>query len=141
MTKSEYIADGYRLSLQIDDRQLARAEAACVQAYAVPIGGALYDEGCAEWRALVMACAYLWVLQHAVVATKAGAKQVNITSAEHVADFEVLRQAATDAAVAIAAFRERVAADHVAGDGRPDGTGKVSDVCRIFFETNFFGFN
>lgn len=143
MTRSDYIEAGFRLSLQVDERLISRAEGAVEAAYLKPIGGGDYTADCAEWKACVMACAYLWLLQHNVVATAAGAKSVNVTSAESVSDYEVLRQAATDAAAAIAAFRAKVASDYAAsGDkSRPDGSGSVTDICRIFFETNYFGFN
>lgn len=143
MTKSEYIEAGYRLSLQVDERLLRRAETAVVAAYAERIGGTYYDENCSEWRACVMACAFVWVMQHSAIATKAGAKSVQLTSAESVSDYEVLRQAAMDAAVSVADFRAKVASDYAeqGDEARPDGSGQVQDVCRIYFETNFFGLN
>lgn len=141
MTRSDYIEAGFRLSLQVDERLISRAEGAVEAAYLKPIGGSDYTADCAEWKACVMACAYLWLLQHNVVATAAGAKAVNVTSAESVSDYEVLRQAATDAAAAIATFRAKVASDHATDSTRPDGSGSVTDICRIFFETNYFGFN
>lgn len=141
MTRSDYIEAGYRLSLQVDERLISRAEGAVEAAYTTPIGGSGYTADCAEWKACVMTCAYLWLLQHNVVATAAGAKSVNVTSAESVSDYEVLRQAATDAAAAIAVFRAKVAADYATDGTRPDGSGNVTDICRIFFETNYFGFN
>lgn len=141
MTRSDYIEAGYRLSMHVDERLISRAEGAVEAAYTTPIGGSGYAEDCAEWRECVMACAYLWLLQHNVVATAAGAKSVNVTSAESVSDYEVLRQAATDAAAAIAVFRAKVAADYATDGTRPDGSGNVTDICRIFFETNYFGLN
>lgn len=128
MTKSEYIEAGYRLSLQVEQTQIDRAESEVIAAYCARIAPTMSvsDEA---YKSAVMTLAFLWLLQHSAFATRAGAKTTRITSAAVSPDYEVMRQSAMDCHAALMALRS------AAGD-----TGaEVLDICRVYMVTNFFG--
>ena len=125
MTKQEYQDKGFRLSLQIEQADIDRAEKAVTDAYIAP----LTDDRTSELVvSAIMNFAFLWLLQHSLYNTRSGAKSVNITSAITPNNEDVLRQCAWDCHQSLQALREDV--------GKADV--KVLDICRIYFSNNFF---
>lgn len=126
MTKQEYQNAGFRLSLQVEQADVDRAEDIVTRAYIAP----LTDDTEGELvKNAVMNFSFLWLLQHSLYVTRSGAKGVNITSAITPSTDDMLRQCAWDCHVALQALREALGKESV----------KVQDVCRIYFSTNLLG--
>lgn len=126
MTKDQYQDAGFRLSLQIEQADIDRAENEVKTAYIAPI---TTDYTTELAKSAIMNLAFLWLLQHSIFATRAGAKTVNITSANTPANDDVLRQCAWDCHYALEALKQSIDKDDV----------EVLDICRIYFKTNYFG--
>jgi hypothetical protein len=126
MTKQEYQERGFRLSLQIEQEDIDRAEKAVTDAYIAP----LTDDRTGELViSSIMNFAFLWLMQHSLYNTRSGAKSVNITSATTPSNEDVLRQCALDCHQCLQALREALGKNDV----------KVLDICRIYFTTNYLG--
>lgn len=126
MTKQEYQDAGFHLSLQVEQADIDRAEQAVTDAYIAPITSDFTTDMA---KAAIMNFAFLYLLQHAIYATRAGAKAVNITSATTPTDDSILRQCAWDCHAALTALRDAV----------NNQSAEVFDICRIYFTTNYFG--
>lgn len=126
MTKEEYQNAGFRLSLQIEQADIDRAEKAVTDAYIAPITSDFTTDVA---KAAIMNFAFLYLLQHSIFATRAGAKTVQITSASAPTDDNILRQCTWDCHAALQALYNTVGNE----------TAKVLDICRIYFKTNYFG--
>lgn len=128
MTVQEYQQAGLALSLQVQQSEIDRAEEKVTSAYIRPIVGE-YDNTDEAQKAAVMELAYLFLLQTAnAKMTRAGAKQVNITSGNNVSQYEVLQQQAHSCAIALRELERMNAKQNT----------RFDDICRIFFKTNFF---
>lgn len=128
MTAQEYQQAGLALSLQAQQSEIDRAEEKVTSAYIRPIVGE-YDSTDETQKAAVMELAYLFLLQTAnAKMTRAGAKQVNITSGNNVSQYEVLQQQAHSCAIALRELERMNAKQNT----------RFDDICRIFFKTNFF---
>lgn len=128
MTAQEYQQAGLALSLQVQQSEIDRAEEKVTSAYIRPIVGE-YDNTDEAQKATVMELAYLFLLQTAnAKMTRAGAKQVNITSGNNVSQYEVLQQQAHSCAIALRELERMNGKQNTCFD----------DICRIFFKTNFF---
>ena len=128
MTKQEYQDAGFRLSLQVEQVDIDRAEREVTEAYCKPIAPDM-DTTQEEYRKAVMNLAFLWILQHSLFGTRSGAKGVQITSATTPTNADVLRECAWDCHSALQVLR------HMANT--PEDV-RVRDICRIYFSTNFF---
>lgn len=128
MTKQEYQEAGFRLSLQVEQADIDRAEREVTAAYCKPIAPAI-DTTNAAYRNAVMNLAFLWLLQHSLFGTRSGAKGVQITSATTPTSADILRDCAWDCHFALQVLKAEVDADEKA---------EVTDICRIYFSTNFF---
>lgn len=128
MTKQEYQEAGFRLSLQLEQVDIDRAEREVTEAYCKPLAPEL-NTTAASYRTAVMNLAFLWLLQHSLFGTRSGAKGVQITSASTPTSADVLRECAWDCHYALQVLR------HVANT--PENV-RVQDICRIYFSTNFF---
>lgn len=127
MQKEVYTSAGYRLSLQIEQAEIDRAEKAVKSAYLDAIASGM-DESTEEYKNALLALSFLYLLQHSIYATRAGAKGVQIQSATTQTNADVLRECTFDAHNALQALRNKV--------GNHDA--KVNDICRIYFSTNYF---
>ena len=128
MTKQEYQEAGFRLSLQVEQADIDRAEREVTEAYCKPLAPDM-DTTQEEYRKAVMNLSFLWLLQHSLFGTRSGAKGVQITSASTPTSADVLRECAWDCHSALQVLR------HVANT--PEEV-RVRDICRIYFSTNFF---
>lgn len=128
MTKQEYQNAGFRLSLQIEQVDIDRAEREVTEAYCKPIAPELNTTNVA-YRSAVMNLAFLWLLQHSLFGTRSGAKGVQITSATTPTNADILRECAWDCHFALQILKSLANA--------PDDV-RVTDICRIYFSTNFF---
>lgn len=128
MTKQEYQDDGFRLSLQVEQVDIDRAEREVTEAYCKPIAPDM-DTTREAYRSAVMNLAFLWLLQHSLFGTRSGAKGVQITSATTPTNADVLRECAWDCHFALRVLR------NVANT--PENV-RIQDICRIYFSTNFF---
>lgn len=128
MTKQEYQDAGFRLSLQVEQVDIDRAEKAVTDAYCKPIAPEL-DTDNISYRNAVMNLAFLWLLQHSLFSTRSGAKGVQITSATTPTNADILRECAWDCHLALQVLKSLA--------NTPDDV-RVTDICRIYFSTNFF---
>lgn len=128
MTKQEYQEAGFRLSLQVEQNDIDRAEREVTEAYCKPLAPELNTISLA-YRNAVMNLAFLWLLQHALFGTRSGAKGVQVTSASTPTSADVLRECAWDCHSALQALR--IIAN------TPESV-RVNDICRIYFSTNYF---
>lgn len=142
MTAKEYQDHGYRLSLQVQQAEITRAEYVVYGAYLSPLYG---NKTLAEvehvtsadgWAtdATLAGCvadlAFLYLMQKNVLATRSGGKVPNALSATSASGWDMLAQAAKECDLAlqrcIAAIGDKTAAE------------RMDDVCGIYFKTNFF---
>ena len=128
MTKQEYQDAGFRLSLQVEQVDIDRAEREVTEAYCKPIAPELNTDNI-SYRNAVMNLAFLWLLQHSLFGTRSGAKGVQITSATTPTNADILRECAWDCHLALQVLKKTAKT--------PDGV-RVTDICRIYFSTNFF---
>lgn len=128
MVLVDYKTAGYGLSQLIDQAVVTRAENDVVAAYIVPLIGHVpsAEEKAAEpLKTAIMSLAFLLIQQRTAVATRAGAKtklseQSNTPSAD-----DILRQNAPACVKALRVID-------------PNAYKKVSDICKVFFTTNYF---
>lgn len=128
MTKQEYQDAGFRLSLQVEQVDIDRAEREVTKAYCKPIAPDM-DTTIEEYRSAVMNLAFLWLLQHSLFGTRSGAKGVQVTSAITPTNADILRECAWDCHLALQSLKTLANA--------PDEV-RVTDICRIYFSTNYF---
>lgn len=128
MTKQEYQEAGFRLSLQVEQTDINRAEREVTEAYCKPIAPDV-DTTKEAYRNAVMNLAFLWLLQHSIFGTRSGAKGVQVTSAITPTNADILRECAWDCHLALQTLKTIANA--------PDGV-RVTDICRIYFSTNYF---
>ena len=128
MVAADYKAAGYRLSQLIDQAEVTRAEKDVVAAYIVPLIGHIptdQEKAAEPLKTAIMSLSFLLIQQRSATATRAGAKtklseQSNTPSAD-----DLLRQYAPSCVVALRVIDA-------------DAYKKVSDLCKVFFTTNYF---
>ncbi len=143
MTAKEYQDHGFRLSLQVQQAEIGRAEFVVYNAYLSPLYGERDTAGVAAitsadgWatNALLAECvanlAFLYLMQKSVLATRSGGKVPNALSATSASGWDNLAQAAKDCAFALQHCIVNVQ------DGAK-ATEKMYDICGLFFKSNFF---
>ena len=130
MTIQDYKTAGYGLSQLIDQTKIDRAEKDVVAAYIVPLLGNVptEEEIAAEpLKTAVMSLSFLLVLQRNATATRAGAKTKTTEQSLTPSAEDVLRQNAPSCVRALCAVN--VGKNPVR---------ECSDICGVFFKTNFF---
>lgn len=126
MTKDWYIQHGFKMSSQIDQAEIDRAEADVVNAYIKQIVGDVTVPSATRENAIAN-LAFLLLLQRSVFATRAGAKFKTGYNSQAAGDWEQLQSAATTCHVALEELRTAAGAKDA----------KVTDICKIYFKTNF----
>ena len=136
MTAKEYQEHGFRLSLQVQQAEIMRAENAVYGAYLAKTYG---DKTPAEveqvtsvdgWatNATLAECvanlAFLYLAQKSILATRSGGKVPNALSASTAGGWDNLAQAASDCALSLK--RCNVADED------------MDDICGIYFKSNYF---
>lgn len=128
MNASDYKAAGYALSQLIEQAIITRAENDVISAYIVPLLGHIPtndERGAEPVKTAIMALSFLLVQQRSISATRAGAKnKLSEQSTTPSAD-DLLRQ---NAPICVNALRALDADAHK----------KVSDICRVYFVSNYF---
>lgn len=130
MTASEYRAAGYNVSANVAQSVIDGAESVVQRAYIVPIIGwkSLPDYNETERRVLA-SLSYLYMLQtQSVFSTRAGAKVTSIESSETAQQEQVMQAAMS---------RARFELEDLARLYSLEPLSVVSDVCRIYFSSNF----
>ena len=127
MTPQEYTSRGFSVSLHIDQSVIDRAEKDARAAYITPIlgngaAGEVVDDA-------ICNLAFMLMTQRNVFVTRSGAKEKTNLNSRTVDTWETLQEMAHTCAMKIAALREQPGANKDA---------KVNDICRIYFNTNFF---
>lgn len=133
MNVSDYKAAGYGLSQLIDQAVVTRAENDVCAAYIVPLLGHVptSEERSAEpLKTAIMNLSFLLVQQRSTTATRAGAKSKLSEQSSTPTYDDLLRQNAPSCVAALEALNS---------DKEPHKV--CSDVCRIFFTTNYFYHN
>ena len=127
MTKQWYLERGYKLSAQIEEAEIARAEADVTAAYVTPIIGKakVPDE---MVQKAVGGLAFLLLLQRSIFATRAGAKVKTGYNSQDASAWDVLQQEASACHLALETLRKQPGVNAEA---------EVCDICKIYFKTNF----
>lgn len=128
MNVQDYRAAGYALSQLIEQAVVTRAENDVIAAYIVPLFGHVpsKDEREAEpLKTAIMVLSFLLIQQRSSTATRAGAKLKMSEQSTTPTYDDLLRQHAPTCVNALRAIA-------------PDAHKKVSDICRVFFTTNYF---
>lgn len=130
MNVQDYKAAGYALSNQVEQAAVTRAESDVVAAYIVPLIGRTPTEGerAAEpLKTAIMGISFLLLQQRNSTETRAGAK-IKMTEQSTTPSYEeLLRESAPSCVAAL----QRVAPQEKAWK-------VVSDICGLFFKTNYF---
>lgn len=128
MNVQDYRAAGFGLSQLIDQAIITRAEKDVCAAYIVPLVGHIptQEESEAEpLKTAIMTLSFLLVSQRSSTATRAGAK-MKLSEQSNTPSYEDLLQ--QHAPSCVAALRQIDAACYK----------KCSDICRVFFVSNYF---
>lgn len=120
---------GYRVSNQIDQKQVTRANTEVLAAYVMPILGQ-GDEQHQEVIDATVALTFLRLLQTSAYVTRAGAKEKTTPQSYTVDRWQLLSEMAEVCAMRIAQLRRSQWAEH------PNA--EVTDICGIYFRTQYF---
>lgn len=127
MTKQWYLEHGFKLSAQIEDAEIARAERDVANAYVMPIVGDVKVSSEAR-EDVIGNLAFLLMLQRSVFATRAGAKIKTGYNSQDAGAWDLLQQCATACHLALETLRQQPGVNADA---------EVCDICKIYFKTNF----
>lgn len=128
MTPTEYNAKGLNVSLHIEQAYIDRAERDVRSAYVTPI---LPNIQTPEPEAVADAVAnlsFLLLLQRNLVETRSGAKLKTNANSQNAGAWDAIGEQAHTCAMKIDALRQLPGANK---------TAKVTDICKIYFKTNF----
>lgn len=128
MNVQDYKAAGYGLSQLIDQAVVTRAENDVRTAYLLPLLGHVpteKEEAAEPVKTALMGLSFLLIQQRSATATRAGAKTKLSEQSMSPTYDDLLRQSAPTCVRALQAI-----------DG--EAYKKVSDICRVFFTTNYF---
>lgn len=128
MNVQDYRAAGYALSQLIEQPVVTRAEKDVVAAYIVPLIGHVpteQEKGAEPVKTAIMALSFLLIQQRSAVATRAGAKLKLTEQSTTPSQDDLIRQHAPACVQALRQIDEKAYS-------------KVSDICRIFFVSNYF---
>lgn len=128
MTKQWYQEHGYEISSLISDAAIARAESDVTNAYITPIVGRANISTEVKERAIGN-LAFLLILQRTIFATRAGAKIKTGYNSQEADAWSKLQQEATSCHLALEMLKNEPGVN-------PDA--HVTDICKIYFSTNFF---
>lgn len=125
MEVQDYRAAGYPLSQYIDQKVVALAESEVAAAYLVPIVGEDYDAEEEPYRSAIMCLTFMLISIRTAQATRAGGKVKNVP------------QSTTPSADEIRAQYSHTAHSYLS---KIDGydSNSVSDLCMIYFKSNYF---
>lgn len=126
MTKQWYQEQGYKMSSQIEQTEIDRAERDVTAAYIVPIVGSATISASVRQNAIAE-LAFLLLLQRSIFATRAGAKTKTGYNSQDAGEWALLAQCAHTAHAALQAVR--VEAQNMDAE--------VTDLCKIYFKSNF----
>lgn len=128
MTRDWYIEHGFKMSAQLDAKEISRAESDVETAYIKPIMSVATGAPSSDVLENTTAnLAFLLLLQRSTFLTRAGAKMKTGYNSQSATDWEQLQNAATTCHV----WLEKMKAE--AGAVNP----KIVDICKIYFKTNF----
>lgn len=127
MTKNDYVNAGYKLSLQVEDAEVARAEREVVAAYIVPIIGE-QTEYTGAAREAIMALSFFLLCKRKAWATRSGGT-LKATAQSVRTDAETEQY---EMAKSCHFWLERVRQIEGA-----NACANVEDVCGIYYKTNF----
>ena len=130
MNVQDYKAAGFSFSTLIDQAVITRAENDVVAAYIVPLVGDVptQEEREAEpLKTAIMSLAFLLVQQRSTTATRAGAKSKVSEQSITPTATDILRQNAPSCVRALCAI-----------DPSKNPVDRCSDICGIFFKSNYF---
>ena len=130
MNVQDYKAAGYALSNQVEQAAVTRAESDVVAAYIVPLIGHTPTEqerAVEPLKTAIMGISFLLLQQRNSTETRAGAK-IKMTEQSTTPTYEeLLRESAPSCVAALQRVAPQAKAWKV-----------VSDICGLFFKTNYF---
>ena len=127
MTKQWYQENGYEISSYVNDAAIARAERDVTDAYVTPIVGNANVSNEIKERAIGN-LAFLLILQRSIFATRAGAKVKTGYNSMEADAWAKLQQEATSCNLQLEILKKQPGVN-------PDA--HVTDICKIYFSTNF----
>ena len=127
MTKQWYQEHGFEMSSLISEAAISRAETDVTDAYITPIVGSAEVSTDVVQRA-TGCLAFLLILQRTIFATRAGAKVKTGYNSVEADAWAKLQQEATACHLALETLKTQPGVDREA---------KVTDICKIYFSTNF----
>lgn len=128
MTPQWYNEHGYKVSQYIEQSEIDRAEADVRRAYVEPIVGNADVSGDLV-DGTVGCLAHLLLLQRTIFATRAGAKFKTGYNSQETDAWAKLQQEATSCHLLLQELR---------GQAGVNADAVVTDICKIYFKTNFF---
>ena len=128
MTKQWYQEHGFKMSNYLEDAEIGRAEKLVRDAYISPIVGSatVQDD---VIKSTVAEFAFLYLLQQSVFLTRAGAKIKTGYNSQQAETWDLLQQSATACHLALDGLRKQPGVN---------ATAEITDICKIYFKTNFF---
>ena len=127
MTRQWYQEHGFEMSSLISEAAISRAETDVTDAYITPIVGSAEVSTDVVQRA-TGCLAFLLILQRTIFATRAGAKVKTGYNSVEADAWAKLQQEATACHLALETLKTQPGVD-------PDA--QVTDICKIYFSTNF----
>ena len=131
MQVQDYRAAGYALSTLIEQAVVTRAENDVLAAYILPLIGHTPSAGelaVEPLKSAFMGLSFLLIQERSATATRAGAKSKLSEQSNTPTYDELLRQSAPTCVNALRSLDQ-------------EAHKKVSDICRVFFTTNYFCLN
>lgn len=129
MTKQDYLDAGYKLSLQVDQSEIARAEDEVDAAYISPIVGSAQIP--TDIRAKVVMClAFMLLCKRKIFATRAGGALKATAQSVRADEQETIGEMAKTCHLYLQELRKV--------DGVENPTAEVTDICGVYFKTNYF---
>lgn len=127
MTAQEYNAKGFAVSLHIDQSIIDRAEKDIREAYINPIVGS--QASGVEVEDAIANLVFFLMTQRNIFVTRSGAKDKMVANSRSVEMWDTLQEQAHTCAMKLEALKQLPNANKDA---------VVSDICRLYFKTNFF---
>lgn len=129
MSIEDYKQAGYSVSALIAQAQIDRAEADVMQAYIMPLqadADPIEDVLC---RRALMELVMLLVLQRSIFATRSGAKEKQMPQSYSADRWNILSQSAMVCSMKLRTYAEST--------GVTDWRKRITDICGVYFDTNF----
>ena len=131
MTAADYKSAGFAVSANLEQAKIDTAETLVTGAYLSPIIG---TSTLTAPTLLVEALAFLYLLRQNAFMTRSGAKLKTWQNSEVLQEWAAVSQMCTTCAYLLQDFR-----DTAVGVAGANANADVTDICKIYFKSNYFG--